>query len=256
MRRLQWEPLALGCLITLMSSSASAEQEVYSLEDLQQLARQQAWTEVVAHLQDVRPTERDATWQTLVDQAGVAFLKSLTTTVSLEDVVGAGKALALQYPQLAKNPEFSSLYLANAEQYYAPCYRYGNAACTNEFAQTLIHFSAAADVMLQQGQLALRQVSYTASVPFFAQAVKDNPAYCKEADVAKGVLETLALPKHPHFQSAFAVATRHCLEYKLPGADGYLKHATEVQAVLCEPYLSQGYVAGVTKKVCELIVEG
>ncbi|WP_337737150.1 hypothetical protein [Photobacterium sp. MCCC 1A19761] len=244
---------AAAISLTLVAATAQAEPQVYSLDELQQLARQQAWTEVITHLQDVSPAERGVTWQALVDQAGVAFLKSLTATVSLEDVVGVGKGLTLQYPQLVNNGEFTAIYLAQAEQYYAPCYRYGNAACTHEYAQTLTHFSAPADMLFQQGQRALKQVSSTASVPFFAPAVQRNAAYCQEADVAKGVLETLALPKHQHYQAALAVATQHCRDHKLTGADGYLKHSSEVQEALCPSYLAQGYVSGITKKVCELI---
>lgn len=256
MRLLPLKPLAIGCVLALANSAVAAEQKSYSFEDLQQLATQRAWTELITHLQDVRPAERGAAWQALVDRAGVEFLRSLTTSVSLDEVIRAGKVVVLQYPQLADNAEFTGLYLPQAEQYYASCYRYRNADCTNEYAQILAHFSAPAEMMFAQGQQALRQVSYTASVPFFAQAVQRDPGYCSEEDVAKGVLETLALPKHSHFRAAFEVATQHCLDYKLSGADGYLKHATEVQEVLCQPYLNQGYVKGLTKKVCELIVAG
>lgn len=240
----------------LLSASTLADDKAYTMDDLQQLANHQSWSELVANLDDIKPSSRDDAWLLLVDKAGVGFLSSLAKATSTNEAVNVGKVLSLQFPSLKGNDEFVSLYLALANELYSDCFRYQSAECTNEYAQTLEQFSASASMTYQKGVLALQKVSKTSSVPFFALATEADPSYCTKPEVGKGILETLALPKHVYFNTALQVATSTCKSYKLDSADSYLRHSFEVQQVLCESYTAAGYVKGLTKKVCQLVLEG
>ncbi|MGR5148971.1 hypothetical protein ACQKP8_20780 [Photobacterium alginatilyticum] len=240
----------------MVSLATQADENNYSMADLQKLAGDQSWAELVAHLDDIKPSSRNNAWLQLVDKAGVGFLAGLSKAASNQEAVSAGKVLGLRYPSLIDSREFTSLYLALAEEFYSDCYRYQSAECINEYSKTLEQFSAPASIAFQKGVLAFQQVSKTSSVPFFALAVKNDHSYCSAPELGQSVLETLALPKHLHFNSALQIATDACKEFKLDGADGYLKHSFEVQQALCENYIAEGFVKGVTKRVCQLVLDG
>jgi len=53
------------------SRPAGAEGKKYDLNDLQALDQRQAWDELLAHLQDVKPSQRTAAWNRVVEHACV-----------------------------------------------------------------------------------------------------------------------------------------------------------------------------------------
>jgi hypothetical protein len=58
-RLLQWGALASALWFTAI---VNAPTKPYTLEDLQALDRQKAWSELFAHLRDVRPSQRGPAW--------------------------------------------------------------------------------------------------------------------------------------------------------------------------------------------------
>lgn len=245
--------ILLGCLV---GSAVQADDNAYTMADLKSLANDGSWQELIQHLEDIKPSSRNEEWSGLVNRAGVAFLTSLSSTASVEEVVLVGLRLSLQYPVLKENDDFSTLYLSKAEELYSACFRYGSAECSSEYAQTLELFHAPAGVTFAKGKLAFRQISKTSAVPFFALAVKDSPSYCSEPELGESVLDSLSRPKSRYYQMALDVATKGCKGHKLEHAESYLKHSFEVQTVLCEDYIDAGFVKGISKKVCELVLEG
>lgn len=71
-------------LYTLFTTPCSAAQS-YTQADLEALEKEQNYSEFFAHALDVRPTERTEYWQTMVQNMGEGYLKSLLKKNRLEE---------------------------------------------------------------------------------------------------------------------------------------------------------------------------
>lgn len=71
-------------LCTLITTHPSAAQS-YTQADLEALEKEQSYSEFFAHAMDVRPTERTEYWQTMVQNMGEGYLKSLLKKNRLEE---------------------------------------------------------------------------------------------------------------------------------------------------------------------------
>ncbi|MCA9588261.1 MAG: hypothetical protein KC657_23220 [Myxococcales bacterium] len=84
----------------------------YSLGDLEALEAREAWEELVEHLEDVAPSERDPKWTTLVARAVFAHLQDKRRQTDMSPMVLAKRAddFLLRYPSLRESPDLLDLH--------------------------------------------------------------------------------------------------------------------------------------------------
>lgn len=82
----------------------------YTVTDLEALKTQRAWGELVEHLEDVAPSERDAAWKSLAAVAVVEHVRAeMKTTRDKRDLAATVESFASRYPSLASAPEFAAV---------------------------------------------------------------------------------------------------------------------------------------------------
>jgi hypothetical protein len=112
-------------------AKAPSGSRVYARADLEALERQQSWSELVEHLEDIPPAERDDKWKALVAKSVVALLAA-TKGDQGSRVARARQVEAVQqrYPSLRTSPAFldarSDVYVAaitdcNQQNYWPRC---------------------------------------------------------------------------------------------------------------------------------------
>jgi hypothetical protein len=81
----------------------------YTREDLKALEQQKSWNEILDHLEDIPPVERDETWKALAAKAVVERLKAdrgSSTDWGKVLLAREAEALAQRYPNVRSAPEF------------------------------------------------------------------------------------------------------------------------------------------------------
>ena len=99
-----------ACLLLLYSSSALSEQaERYSIEQLRGLYAQRAWLDLVQHLTDVRPAQRDGAWREMLEAAADGYLGDLAELGSVDypQFLNEIEQLEHSYPLLDSSPEYA-----------------------------------------------------------------------------------------------------------------------------------------------------
>ncbi len=187
-----------AALLASLTAAARAEQEkAYSLADLEALVEAKSYQEAVAHLGDIRPSERKDKWLAVATEAASGYLAGITgdhigtRVMVIEEFDGT-------YPQLLKSAKYKK---ARAEL--------GLAAYTACFAQSYLldeciqHATKFLDADPDHTALAfgmgkaLRRnaFAYVAS-PFLARGLGKKPseAQCKDHDVELATVHGLGLP--------------------------------------------------------------
>lgn len=91
-------------LLALASTTAA---QAYEMADLQALAKQNSWEELVQHLGDIAPSKRDDKWAALAEQGADGWLRSLDVDEnSAQGVLFTIDDLAKRYPLLKKSKVF------------------------------------------------------------------------------------------------------------------------------------------------------
>ena len=174
---------------------AGADPKTYSLADLRALAKQQAWLELVDHLDDVAPSGRDADWRSLVQQAGLGVL-TMAGSGGPADGLAVGELLLARYPALAQSKDYMT---KRAELGYAAlehCYdkRSWASTCTKRLRAFAAADPSNRELAFKLGKLVPAFADRAQAAPVFALALhtKDD-ARCKDADVRIAVVAGLGV---------------------------------------------------------------
>jgi hypothetical protein len=98
--------LPRACLAAVLLAAAIAHAKGYELADLDALAKQAAWQELLDHAEDIPPSQRTAHWSQLVEQAAIAAITDVDTDKATFGGVAAADELARRYPLLKKSKPF------------------------------------------------------------------------------------------------------------------------------------------------------
>lgn len=180
----------------VLGSSAHADKE-FTKADLEALAKERAWEELLQRARDIKPSERDAGWKKLVEQAAVGRLKDIKDAdfkwSSVEGVQSALDGIVQSYPHLKTSKPFERQGNLTMVRALKACMQ--ESYCKGSDTDFIIKVNKFAkdrkdpDAACAAGEMLMtRMVAYTALLSF-EQAVAGGKASacCKRPAVQKAV---------------------------------------------------------------------
>ena len=177
---------------------------LYTLKDLQVLEQEKNFEEFLAHVNDVRPSERQKLWKDMYQSMALELVdyKIRTKDFSLQSykqIEGIGRSSALY------NDEFFQLKRSiYAKAFFTNCYAQssekkdqqktdGLKTCDSELSSFWYFSKKDADIGLEFAKLIERYPSKLPSWPFYQRAINDSVAslYCEKSDIQRAVIKKL-----------------------------------------------------------------
>ncbi|WP_217440931.1 hypothetical protein [Myxococcus sp. CA056] len=182
-------------VLTCLVSTVGAARPPATLADLQALASQKAWAELLERAEDVPAATRTDSWRNLVTDAATAAVEAATPTDE-EPFAAARKARTLgqRYAFLAKAAPYTAARDASAVKGLERCLAQEGRDCVETYQQLAVgtgpESALKAARLVRQGRFA-----YVA-MPLFALAVgeRKDSGVCKDEALGETVLAALDLP--------------------------------------------------------------
>jgi len=191
-------------VIALSLSVASADDHKDTMKDLKALIAQKGYQEVLQHLNDVAPSDRNQEWTDVAGQASAGYLADAEDGEKLQLMLGLEK----QYPALLKSAAYAKARLDAVPKAFGKCYseagsRYGGQSERLEGYDKCIEISKKfidSDPTNAALALALAKVPAHTSYPHKAigllkialtMAGKSTATVCKEPDLPGAVINSL-----------------------------------------------------------------
>ncbi|MBM5099869.1 hypothetical protein HYN96_16955 [Vibrio parahaemolyticus] len=241
----------LSLFMVSVSFAVVGEEARYTMDDLKALNGSKNWNELLAHAEDIRPSQRNSEWESLVQNAALGAFEHYVASGAKDDAIGLGQQLILSYPFLSQSKSFTHQFSKELVPAAQPCIQYAIEGCVENYGQLLSTLAPSAEVSYEEGTKVFQNVSKSLSVPFFAAAVQQAENYCADENVANALLYTLDRPNNTNFALAKEVATQRCANTALTNFENYIIESQTVREALCPTYLSKGHVKGLMKKVCQ-----
>jgi hypothetical protein len=177
--------------------TTSAGGRVMNLSDLRALVQEGAWAELVEHLGDILPAQRDAEWQTIAKQAGLGAM-SVGGRRGAADGLYLSEALLERYPVLKESRDFMSKRAELGAQAFERCFDKERSfdACGEELKAFVRADPQNQDLAFRLGKLVPPRAHGRLAVPAFAIAIqKSDDPRCQDPDVKRAVLSGLNVPR-------------------------------------------------------------
>lgn len=227
------------------------EETSYTMDDLNALNGSKNWNELLAHAEDIRPSQRNSEWEGLVQNAALGAFNQYVASGAKDDAIALGQQLIVSYPFLSQSKTFTQQFSQELVPAAQPCIEYAIEGCLENYGHLLNTLAPSSAVSYEEGTKVFQNVSKSLSIPFFAAAVKQDNHYCADEKVANALLYTLDRPSNANFGLAKEVAVEGCANTALANFENYIIESQSVREALCPTYLSKGYVEGIMKKVCQ-----
>lgn len=153
--------------------SVSTKTDHYGVADLQALEKQRAWSELVGHLADIAPADRDATWQALAEESSVALLSTISTDHEMFAALVTADDLTKRFPTLTSSKTFMSKRAEVGLKGFETCFahtRRGD-ACTERMLGFVESDPNNGELAMNAGALVTRNQTPFAAVPFYRVAI-------------------------------------------------------------------------------------
>ncbi|MBY0415692.1 MAG: hypothetical protein K2Q18_16075 [Bdellovibrionales bacterium] len=194
--------LILPFLIHSIASSQTGT--LYTIKDLQVLEQEKNFEEFLAHVNDVRPSERQKLWKDMYQRMGMEMIdyKIRTKDFSMDaykkvETLGRSSAMV--------NDEFFQLKRAiYARSFFTACYSQasersgalktkGIQTCDTELGSFWYFSNKDADIGLHFAKLIEIYSSSMDTWPFYRTAITDKvaPIYCAKPDIQRAVIKKL-----------------------------------------------------------------
>lgn len=224
-------------IISLLAGTAT-------MEDLQALGSQSAWTELLERAEDVPAAKRTDEWRALVTKAA-------TAVVQADDSRAA--ALSTRYPFLASSAAFSKLSASAAESALEKCLDDGKVRdplteCVASFRKT----NPGPDALAAAARVIRRRWSPAAPVDLYADAATGSKALCADAGLQESVLAALELPRDERrAKVGRTVAFETCFTAMAAPLKAAMVHAsTYLLANACEPMRAKKALTELQDELC------
>ena len=192
-----------------ITSLARAEDKKYTLADLKALVEQKSFTEAVAHLQDVPPSERKAEY---IDIAGRAAAGAVAGEADAWSKLLTMIEIEKKSPIVLKSASYRSVRTEGAVAGFELCFQNaggGFQQCRDYALAFVDNDPTNGKLTLQLAKVVRRGMSHFAAVPFFKRALAANKpaAVCADDDLSLAVISGLGLkPADDRLAEAKAIA--------------------------------------------------
>jgi hypothetical protein len=201
--------------------AATVHAKSYELADLDALAKQSSWQELLDHAEDIAPSQRNGHWSQLVDQAATGVLAGLDTDKVTFAGLSAADDLTRRYPQLKSSRPFMAKRADLGVRAFSRCFELAgdSAGAAKACGERLAGFSDGDpdNVELSRRALGLieSRIHFHSAAPFsiyYRLIGKQKAAKeCSNAGAKWAVIEALALDKaDPRVAQAREIASATC----------------------------------------------
>lgn len=176
-----------------------------TMEDLEALAKEENWSELLTEATLVRPASRTPRWKELVEKAAEDRLKNHADESHPSE-------LARLYPSLLKAESFKKLAGDAAVGEFEKCTDgYAHTACTDRLVKFLEQLKPTSEVALKAGKAIGLRFNQSEGIRAYRLAIDEkNKALCSDESVKHSVLTALNIPKSDTLEWAKDIAGRFC----------------------------------------------
>ncbi len=189
------------------------------LAELDALAAGENWRELAGRLTEVKPTERDAHWTALVEQAALGELTPLASpsSASVGERLAAIERYYPTFPSLRSSPRFMALRAAIGLDAFARCFNDVYAIpewrqrCRDGLEGFVRTPPMTADMVRAAGLLIGRKLNWATAALFFTMAfeVPGGEMICTEPELPQAIIRGLGLPQErPEVKAGLVLAER------------------------------------------------
>lgn len=207
--------VALGVLFVFFVSSLYAADDKYTMEDLKVLDKEGKHIQVLEHMNDIRPSQRNEEWQVIVQRAVMNYLEKLATSEDSYMAFNFAEQMLDTQPTLKNDDAFINLRRKAVIRSIKDCYQnsYNGSECTDLLSTAIKKTPSDQELAFQSAKLVRLNTNSANAVPFFVQAMKDNPDLkkCTDEDLIIAVQSGMKLPPDKA-NAAFELGFSICYE--------------------------------------------
>ena len=207
----------LGGILFAFGAAAAT----YSIADLEALAKQEAWQELIDHAEDIAPSQRNEHWQMLVEKAGIGVLTGLDVDKVSFTGLGAADVLLRRFPQLKRSKPFMQKRADVGLRAFTRCFELtgDDNKDSDACAARLVGFSDGdpdnADLSRRAIALIAQHAHFSAAAaaPIYYRLIgrKKGAKECSDAGAKRAVIDALDLQRaDPRVAQALEVASQYC----------------------------------------------
>jgi len=183
--------ISLVLLAVWLTASPALAEDKYTMEDLTALAEQENWSELLAHLGDIRPSMRKGVWNKLLSKAAIGHLDGIEKQGSGYMAVLTSDDFLLRFPKLKKSKEFMKKRAAVGMKGFKECFsnRYAATECLQQVLKFVEADAKNSDLAFEAAKMT-RRYNATTSLYLFniaTKSKKDRAARCKDSELVIAV---------------------------------------------------------------------
>lgn len=233
------------------ASDPSLEVQPLTLEQLETLGRQGAWSEVVFHLKEVPAADRSGRWETLVEQASLGHLETMSAGAPSE-ADSVAQSLVDEFPSLRRSKKFMEKRTEATLSALSLCY--DNPFIETECGGRLLDFvrdqSSNTPLVRRAAGIAVQKNAPDAALPFLKLALEkgSRDKICRDEFWQKAVVAGLRSTEAEPRKQAKELASEPCwaaLKTKLAAETDRLPSSE-----LCSIFREKKSLTGARAKKC------
>ncbi len=173
---------------------ARAEEKKYTMADLEALAKSESWAELLPHLEDIPPAQRNPKWQAVVERCAIGSIKGFKKDRNPLGALVHADGLTKRYTFLKKSKAFMSIRAEAGLKGFMACFeeRYGRC---DERLLPFVEEDGSFDLAVSAAQLMMKHAAHYHALPFYKLAWDRGKArVCGAKRLAEAVLAGLSLP--------------------------------------------------------------
>jgi hypothetical protein len=237
-------------------SETTSHDKRYTLADLRALAQRTSWAELVDHLEDIAPSERDAEWNALVEATALGALAQRANHSPAEGLAAA-HTLFERYPLLKESKDFMRKRAAIGLQAFERCFEQdvSGELCAPHLKPFVRADPSDHELAFRLGKLVPARAHGFHAVPAFAIAIdKKGDARCQDADVRRAVISGLGLAAAGHedvVAESVELASNLCFrELRQAVADAMANISPDYMKNVCPFMKSEHALSSFQTKLC------
>jgi len=181
----------------LLPGSTRAEDKKYTLQDLEALAKNESWSELTQHLEDVPPVKRNKKWEKVAEQGSIGSIKDFKDDRNPLGGLILADGLTKRYRFLKKSKAFMKVRAEVGLKGFKACF--GHRYMTDTCAERLRPFVEADAknyaLAAEAAQLAIRSMHHYWAVPYYKLAYdRGKKKACAIKRLNEAVTAALSLP--------------------------------------------------------------
>ncbi|MCP5368219.1 MAG: hypothetical protein H6907_16340 [Hyphomicrobiales bacterium] len=256
--------LVIVCILAALLPWRAAAAEKYTWEDLQVLAEEGAWAELLDHARDIRPSQRKGEWKTWVENGALAAVKAAGTEGDAAATFALAEDLLTRFAALKSSSGFMAARAEAGLKNFRRCFAERRAsldACLDGLTSFAASQAATPGLALKAAAVAHRHVNEPYVMPLYLLAAQDkgDPSACAAPGLRRATLRSL-VESEP--KASVVAARRVAFELCWPDLKAPVLAAfsdsplgSSFQANTCGPLTDRGLLNGLRADICKHMAE-